>query len=535
MSKLSKEQLLLLNNLMYLKETKPLKSIDKFNGLTVGEIFEYIDTSKLDLNKDYDAYITGGDWKKIIDTIKDDEQLMNMKIVTTYVDEDGGGGISAVFVDPETKEAVVAFRGSGENEWKDNFVAGGKTDAADGVSTECQENALEWYRSLDLEEYYVTITGHSKGGNKAKYITVRDNTVDRCVSYDGQGFSDDFMEEYEKEIAYNQDKIENHNVESDYVNIILNDIGTKKYYEGYNYGEGGFAENHGPSTYFNFGGDELIHEVDQDKNMIVVDEFLNSYLRTLTDEEKQKTLSIVGTLMEEGLKGAELEQLMDIILESDNIDSIANITAYTIRYQHVNPELIEALKKVLDDSGLSNMNDLLDTVVETMDWEYFSLAMGVAGVVANNLPDSILEKLKDCLKEKTGVTLPRDELEKLLSIVGKVSEDMGDVELNKDGKDLEVSSKQGYRETLFTVDVSKFEEVEKQFADYSSQLTKMEEELEEIYKNLDSIYVISKLAFKKGRQILSCQTKRFADLEEVLKNIRINYAKSEQRNYSNVV
>ena len=59
------------------------------------------------------------------------------------------------------------------------------------------------------------MTGHSKGGNKAKYITLMDDTVDHCVSFDGQGFSDEFMETYSDEIAARQHKIENHNVDYD--------------------------------------------------------------------------------------------------------------------------------------------------------------------------------------------------------------------------------------------------------------------------------------------------------------------------------
>lgn len=193
---LTKEQVLLLNNLMYLSDTEPLKNIVKSDATTIEDFIGTISINKIQDNKDYGSYMTGKDWKNLINAIKSDDQLMNMQIVETHVDngKNGGDGISAVFVQPETKEAVVAFRGTSKNEWKDNFTGGGPTDAADGVSTFQQENALEWYQSLDLSKYEtVTVTGHSKGGNKAKYITVLDNSVDRCLSFDGQGFSDEFI------------------------------------------------------------------------------------------------------------------------------------------------------------------------------------------------------------------------------------------------------------------------------------------------------------------------------------------------------
>ena len=135
-------------------------------------------------------------------------------------------------------------------EWKDNFQGGSVTDQPDGVSTLQQERALEWYQSQNLDGYdSVTVSGHSKGGNKAKYVTIMDDSVDRCLAFDGQGFSDEFIEKYEDKIAENQYKIHNHNVDGDYVNILLNDVGDKTYYKGYNYGDGKFLENHCPNTY----------------------------------------------------------------------------------------------------------------------------------------------------------------------------------------------------------------------------------------------------------------------------------------------
>ena len=39
----------------------------------------------------------------------------------------------------------------------------------------------------------LTVTGHSKGANKAMYTTIMCNNVTRCVSFDGQGFSKEFL------------------------------------------------------------------------------------------------------------------------------------------------------------------------------------------------------------------------------------------------------------------------------------------------------------------------------------------------------
>lgn len=194
---LSEEQLLLLENLTYLTETDFVKTLNlAFNEsagqeLTVGKVVNDIKIDRFEDDHNYGSYMTGADWKNMLNAIKQDETLMNMKIIAVAGDpslaegekraEDAPkeGALSAVFVNEETGEAVVAFRGTAEYEWKDNFLGGAATDAADGVSTEYQTKALNWYQGLGLADAgytTITVTGHSKGGNKAKYIKSRRGT-----------------------------------------------------------------------------------------------------------------------------------------------------------------------------------------------------------------------------------------------------------------------------------------------------------------------------------------------------------------------
>ncbi len=299
-SQLSMEQILLLNNLMYAPDELPLKSIAASHAATVGVYAGSIHTGLLDREKDYGSMMTGEDWMNLLTAVRNDRQLVHMVIAAVHtariMSKDGtyqNGGVAAVFLHPDTAEAVVAFRGTAISEWKDNFTGGGRTKAADGVSTDSQSEALAWYRSLRLSRYgRVTVTGHSKGGNKAKYITILDDSVDRCLSFDGQGFSDEFVKYYTEQIRKNQGKIHNYNVESDYVSFLLNDVGRSSYYKGYGYGKGGFFENHCPVTFFDFGPDGSYRLVpgERDQRMRQLDEFFNRYLRSLEPEVKQENL-----------------------------------------------------------------------------------------------------------------------------------------------------------------------------------------------------------------------------------------------------
>lgn len=439
-NQLNKEQILLINNLMYIDNEYPFESITNSKEETVGDYINKIASEKIDSDKEYGSFMTGDDWKNTINAIKQDEQLMDMKIADTHVDnsQTGGGGESALFVDPKTGEAVVTFRGTANHEWQDNFVGGGMTDAADGVSTPQQENALKWYQSLDLDEYStVTVTGHSKGGNKAKYITVLDDSVDRCVSFDGQGFSDEFVKEYNDQIAANQNKISNHNVDKDYVNLLLNDIGNTTFYHGYDYGEGGFLENHCPNTFFQFQPDGTVkmNESVRDEGMASIDEFLNSYLRTLSPEDKKDALAMIGKMVEMGFNGEDVDDILGVLLDDNNVDLAANLAAYLLVYKKEHPELVDNITTILDGMGLENISGIVNTITDITDWKYFDKILGAAGWLGGHLPDKLYEWLLKEL-EKNGITLSKEELKKLLSMLETTAEDMKHVDVTGDGSDL---------------------------------------------------------------------------------------------------
>lgn len=57
-----------------------------------------------------------------------------------------------------------------------------------------QERAAEYINNLPLKYGNdLTVSGHSKGGNKAQYVTIVTDRVERCLSQDGQGFSPEFL------------------------------------------------------------------------------------------------------------------------------------------------------------------------------------------------------------------------------------------------------------------------------------------------------------------------------------------------------
>lgn len=445
------DQLLLLEHLTYLHDVTPLKSILECNGFTVKEIMDAIDADQLVADKNYGSFITGHDWANLFLAMEHDPEILNARIIESHQDlkQGGGGGISIVLINDEKKEAVVAFRGTAPAEWADD-IAGGTV-----VSTAQQDNALSWYQEvyqhLHLSDYYVTIIGHSKGGNKAKYITILDDTPDRCVSFDGQGFSDKFFYQYKDKIIQRQSVIENHNIDYDYVNILLNDIGIRYYYQGYDYGRGGLAESHCPNTFFEFKEAGIytmrLSESGQSVEMQELDKFLNSYIRSMpSEQEAQEATALMGLLVERAfnlkLTGDTVNDYINFLCEmvsSDQYcDNVAFLCAFVIKYEKIHPGFMDQISKVLDFFDMTGFAKYIKMVQSLLVFPGLNKMIVVADFFANRLPDRVFLSIQQYIDERFHVTLSKDQIKGMLQIIRMLKETLNVIVITDDGLDLVV-------------------------------------------------------------------------------------------------
>jgi len=226
MAELNEQQLGLLNSLIYL-------DADYSPGKPMEDIIADIRESGVLDKSDLGGGLTKENAVELLKKIEGDDALMALK-VDSAVDTEIRG---VCFVNTETDEATIAFRGTGPAyaAWDDNCQGGYLTD------TDMQKEALAF--AQDCAERYddITVTGHSKGGNMAQYVTVlMGDEVDRCVSFDGQGFGDEFLIKYAWQIAENRDKIRSVCAYNDYVNILMNPIaGEIVYLDNAETGKGG--------------------------------------------------------------------------------------------------------------------------------------------------------------------------------------------------------------------------------------------------------------------------------------------------------
>ena len=543
---LSTEQVLILNNFMYMQNDSPLSSItdSSFQNMTLGEIVNKITSSgSFDADHNYGSYMNGTDWQNLCNAVQHDPQLANVKLVSTHVDtaDGGGGGVSALFVDPSTNEAIVTFRGTASHEWKDDFLGATNTSMPDGVSTPQQANALDWYKSLDLSKYdNITVTGHSKGGNKAQYITIMDPTVDRCLSFDGQGFSDEFLAKYGNEIAMRQDKITNHAAESDFVNILLNKIGTTQYYKGYDVG--GFQENHCPNTFLRFNSDGTVSmdPCAQSQAMNELDQFLNSYLRSMPQSERAKAAEMVGELVESFFNGEDANGLIDMLLSGDNPEIAAGFLAYLIRYGEQHPEFKDAINDILRQVGLEDWTNIPDMITGFTSWKYSDELLALLAKGLDHVPGWLWKYLHDWILEKWGLDLSLNDLKQFARLLMQVSEDMNTVDVRKNGADRKVSPSSGASSGgmphSFSVSLSSLENDSSMLDTMGKELERLSEEISQLAVQLETS--ISTIGIKTRLMVQSVNVKQEAEKAKTLaKNLRYIkklYSQTESKIISSV-
>ena len=344
------DQIYLLNTLTYLSKENVYSPQP---GMSIGEFVQTIKNTPSLQNSLTDTFWSKEQIQSVCDQILNDSGLCEMEIA--HASRTEGGADCFVVTTPDgaaESQAIVVMEGTmGGIEWYDDVDGGTYTDQADRVSTACQKECLDWFQSNEIQSIIkghdkVTVSGHSKGGNKAKYLTFFDDSIDECISFDGQGFSDEFVNEYASEISRNQDKIVNYNNSKDYVNILLNDFGETHFVQGIE--TSNYPEHHSLFTLC-----ESIpldqHITQQDPLMREADLLLNGFLRTCSDEEKAAFVAIGGKLLVDALQVDDPRNgnYYELLFKENGAEVLLKFVGYAVKYAgyEIQERLLEYLRE----------------------------------------------------------------------------------------------------------------------------------------------------------------------------------------------
>ena len=409
---LTDEQIMLLEQLTYLTD-----DVADAAGVVLGpydsveDLLQQFDDDALERLEDPENpksvqdYTGGKKWAAIIRQIKRDPDLYSLDIVNK------DDSVPAMcFNDPDDPEhAVVVFKGtSGQDEWVDNAIGLGTSD------TERQKDALEYIENLPYDN--ITVAGHSKGGNKAQYVTILSDKIDRCISMDGQGFSQEFLDKYYAEIEKKGNCIKNYYLEGDFVSVLMFPVpGSDQIcIDGDDSVIG--TENHAASSFYQFWQDEEGRwqiRCDVDGNTILLPgtredvmaylhEFTTFIINVMPEEEKERAGDYIGYILALVFAPGAHFELDDKVYTKENLveymlsdpDMLSKVLAYFIKYvetYNVSEDEIRSLAEVL---GVTELLGEVEDAAKEHDKSLDQLISDAGGIL-NLIIDQIRDRKSD--------------------------------------------------------------------------------------------------------------------------------------------
>ncbi len=329
-------------------------------NMTISEILNCFDEKALaTLESKGDTsigYVSAKEWAGIIRHLKSSE-MKDLVLTGTMKDSEGTTLALCFSEDNNSNEAIVAFRGTTKGEWGDNI------EGLNVADTPRQLEAREYIESLPYDN--ITVTGHSKGANKAMYVAITSDKVTRCVAYDGQGYSQEFIDKYALEIVNKSDTITAYSVSTDYVHALLFPVPGSEQIYCQGFGISGPGEHHSPNSFFmtdesgnilvDDKGDPIIVVTSEDKSITMLHEFTTFVLNNASDSDKEKITGCLCPLISKAFSGEKIT--VDEILADQ--DTLALIIAYLAKYMQVSGRSTEDIEQLLQTIGFGELNSLL--------------------------------------------------------------------------------------------------------------------------------------------------------------------------------
>ena len=338
------------------------------------------------------GFVSAEEWAGIIRYLKS-SKMKDLVLTDTMTRTDGTTLALCFSEKDDPSKAIVAFKGtSGGDEWVDNVEGLNVTD------TQCQKEALDFIERLPYDS--ITVTGHSKGGNKAMYVAITSDKVDRCVAYDGQGFSQEFIDKYWAEIQANGGKITAYSLSTDYVHALLFPVpnSTQIYCQGY--GVANIGEHHSPNSFFmtdangnillDDNGNPIIVQIKEDESIEMLHDFTTFVINNAPDADKVVIVDFISQLLAMVFGGGDMDTQEIIDFALDNPDTLALIIAYLAKYMDTYNLDANDIDKLLETLGLNNLNSLITLT----DFDVFGYHVDVNLNLANII-NYIKEQLND--------------------------------------------------------------------------------------------------------------------------------------------
>lgn len=376
----------------------------------------------------------GQQWAAIIKYIQGNDEINSLVQAETFKDSNGTVLATSYYHKDDPSSGFVTFNGTTTaNNWYDNGTGFGTSD------TEVQKEALEYIDSLPFDN--IEVVGHSKGGNLAQYVTITSDKITRCVSMDGQGFSQEFLDKYWAEIELRGGCITNYSLSGDFVHILLYPIPNAK--QDYCTGDrvDSVVENHYANSFFQYettfdanGNPVTVLKVDSEGNPYIINnqkenemmtylhEFTCFALSTMPADERVEMGDYIGNILKltfsgepkEPVVGADGKVYTDVLeyVFSDE-EMFCKLIAYVIKYMETYNLTEAEVRQLLSLLGMDSFMQAID--------EYYAenkIACDIIIGSAESILMFLLKNITDGKEDKIIEAILRDILPYFLSNAG---------------------------------------------------------------------------------------------------------------------
>jgi hypothetical protein len=149
-----------------------------------------------------DINMTNQEFDQLKTLVDSDSKLANLDVISVNPGHDSNANM-AFFEDPSDHHQYAIFAGTAADEWDDDATNAEEVNQPNKIAMQ------KWFDSLPIKiPPGCTVSGHSDGGNDAMYLTIKDGAkVSDCLSFNGEGFGDAFVQANAADIANNKAKI----------------------------------------------------------------------------------------------------------------------------------------------------------------------------------------------------------------------------------------------------------------------------------------------------------------------------------------
>lgn len=384
---LTDEELCMLEQLCYLNaEVAQAAGAEEYagisgrdGGLSVQEILAPFDGKALEQLREKGAEevgsscVSGEEWAGMISWLQQ-SRLRELEVRDAMPGEDGIS-LAVTYAHPgQEGHAVVAFKGTtGDGEWVDNI------EGMRAADTAAQRQALRYIETQPYEQ--ITVTGHSKGANKAMYVTLLSDRVTRCAAFDGQGFSGEFIGKYRAEIQSRAGRIRNYSIDTDFVHILLFPVPGSRQIYCRGFGIDNVKQHHSPNSFFSadtsgrlltdadgrpvFVTEEGGRPVPEDPALTRLHRFTAYLLNNAPDGEKDQIIGFLSALVPlvraEGDPGEKRTAILR--LTGENTAAVSGLLAWLGRYAQQYGYGTAEIDQLLRALGTGTLDEMLGVSV----------------------------------------------------------------------------------------------------------------------------------------------------------------------------